>query len=299
MRTASIARLSAVGALAVVVAAVAALALLNGRGNAAPSSAGERTFGWRTPLGNGEVVSFAEMSESGAPRAIGITFSAGTFTNLPADPSDGHHCFDRDNNGVIAATECIDTHEFVIPLPDAVTRRSDVPFKWVLLNWNKRGHMPPGIYDVPHFDVHYYMEPVANVFAIRDGGCGPEFVNCDDFARAKKPVPAQYLHPDFKDVDAVAPAMGNHLIDVGGHEFHGHDFTRSWIYGIYDGRVTFWEQMISLKYLQSGPSDCSPIKTPAAVATSGYYPTRECVRYDATTNAYSVSLEEFTYREAR
>jgi hypothetical protein len=269
-------------------------------GNASPSSAGERTAGWRTALGNGAVESFADLPDTGAPRAIGITFSAGALTNLPSNPSDQHHCVDRDVDGVTdAASECAQTHEFVIPLPDAITRRSDIPFKWVLLNWNKRGHMPPGVYDLPHFDVHYYMEPVADVFAIRDGTCGPEFVNCDDYARAKKPVPAELMHPDFQDVDAVAPAMGNHLIDVHGHEFHGQSFTRSWIYGIYDGRVTFWEQMLSLDHLLSRPNDCSPIKTPAAVATSGYYPTQECVRYDSGADTFSVTLEAFVYREAR
>lgn len=297
-------RVTLLGRLTLLGLAVALLAtsvlLLTASGDAASTSAGERTAGWRTALGDGEVESFAQVPETGAPHAIGITFSAGALTNLPSNPSDGHHCIDRDGDGVtVAATECAHTHEFVIPLPDAVSRRSDIPFKWVLLNWNLHGHIPPGVYDVPHFDVHFYMGPVADVFAIRDGACGPEFVNCDDFARAKKPVPEAYMHPDFKDVDAVAPAMGNHLIDVGGHEFHGQPFTRSWIYGVYDGRVTFWEQMVALDYLRSRPNDCSPIKAPPAVSTSGYYPTQQCVRYDGASNTYSVTLEAFEYREAR
>jgi hypothetical protein len=39
-------------------------------------------------------------------------------------------------------------------LPDAVARRWDTPFTWVLLNWDLAGHSPRGVYDVPHFDVH-------------------------------------------------------------------------------------------------------------------------------------------------
>ena len=35
-----------------------------------------------------------------------------------------------------------------------------MPLKWALLNWNPHGHIPPGIYDRPHFDVHFYMEPI-------------------------------------------------------------------------------------------------------------------------------------------
>jgi len=168
----------------------------------------------------------------------------------------------------------------------------------VLLNWNLHGHVPPGVYDVPHFDVHFYMVPIEEVFAIHDGPCGPELVNCDHFAMAKMPVPDGKMHPDFSDVDAVAPAMGNHLIDLTGHEFHGMPFTASWIYGVYGGRVTFWEQMVALDYLLSRPNACSPIKSPASVAVAGYYPTQRCVRYDAGADAYVVSLEGFVYREA-
>src|SRR3712207_8945328 len=48
------------------------------------------------------------------------------FRSLPQEHSDGHHCFDRDGDGVTARpAECFETHEFVIPLPDAVSRRSE------------------------------------------------------------------------------------------------------------------------------------------------------------------------------
>jgi hypothetical protein len=277
-------------------ALTAALAvLLTASGSAAP----DRVFGWRMQLGQGEVASFAELQEGGAPRAVGIAISAKALASLPPAPSDLHHCFDRDGNGTVAqSTECIHTHEYVIPLPDAVSRRADVPFKWALLNWNAHGHIPPGVYDVPHFDVHFYMEPIANIFAIGDGLCGPEFANCDDYAVAKRPLPADLMHPDFNDVDAVVPAMGNHLIDLSGPEFNGEPFTRTWIYGAYGGRVIFYEEMVALSFLQSRPDVCSPIKSPPAVAVGGYYPTERCVRYDPGADTYIVSMESFVYREA-
>jgi hypothetical protein len=92
--------------------------------------------------------------------------------------------------------------------------------------------------------------------------------------------------------------MGNHLIDVGGHEFHGMPFTMSWIYGVYHGQVTFYEQMVSLDFLQSRPNVCAPIKSPALVAVTGYYPTERCVQYDASTDTYVVSLGAFVHRAA-
>jgi hypothetical protein len=72
----------------------------------------------------------------------------------------------------------------------------------------------------------------------------------------------------------------------------------SWIYGVYSGRVTFCEQMVALDFLQSRPNACAPIKSPPAVAVSGYYPTQRCVKYDAATDAYVVSLEQFIHRAA-
>jgi hypothetical protein len=281
-------------------ALTAALALLlTASGSAAPDAAADRVLGWRAKLEHGEVASFAEVQGTGAPKSIGIMLSAEALSSLPSEHSDGHHCFDRDGDGVTARpAECFETHEFVIPLPDAVNRRDDVPFKWVLLNWNLHGHAPPGVYDVPHFDVHFYMTPIADVLAIRPGPCGPELVNCDDFAAAKMPLPAGLMHPDFSDVDAVAPAMGHHLIDLSGHEFHGEPFTRTWIYGVYGGRVTFYEEMVTLAYLLSRPDACATIKSPPAVAVGGFYPTQRCVRYDAVANAYVVSMEGFVYRDA-
>ncbi len=152
---------------------------------------------------------------------------------------------------------------------------------------------------MPHFDVHFHMAPIADVLAIGPGPCGPELVDCEAFATAKQPLPTDLMHPDFADVDAVAPAMGNHLIDLTGREFNGEPFTRTWIYGIYGGRVTFYEEMVTLAYLlKPAPDACAPIKSPPAVAVAGYYPTERCVRYEAGANAYVVAMDGFVYREA-
>lgn len=264
--------------------------------NAATS---ERALGQSWNFGNGKITTFAEVDPDRVPTAIGIIFSNDSLEGMPPEPSDQHHCFDRDSNGSVDPhTECFMSHEAVIPLPDLVATRADIPFKWVLFNWNPMGHIPPEIYDVPHFDVHFYMEPIANVFAIQDGPCGPEYVRCDQFERGRKPLPANYMPPDYTNVDAVAPAMGNHLIDLTGPEFNGGKWERNWIYGVYDGRITFYEEMLTLDYLKSRPDKCHAIKTPPAVAVSGFYPTQSCVRHDAASGDYLVSMEGFTYREA-
>jgi hypothetical protein len=160
------------------------------------------------------------------------------------------------------------------------------------------GHIPPGIYDVPHFDVHFFIEPIASVFALQAGPCGLEFIRCDQFEAGKQPIPANYVHPDFSNVDAVSPAMGNHLIDLKGAEFNKQPFTRSWIFGVYGGKVTFWEEMVSHAFLLTKPNACNPIKSPKAVAKSGFYPTVSCVRHNAATGETTVSMETFVFRAA-
>lgn len=277
--------------------AIASLSL-SGCASMNSSAPSGRSLGWQVPLGKGTATSYSELDSGGAPTAIGITLSAAALEGLPSG-SDNHHCIDRGKDGVVAgATKCQHTFEHIIPLPDVVARRADIPFKWVLLNWNPVGHIPPGVYDVPHFDIHFEMAPIAEVMAIEPGPCGPEFVRCDQFQIGKKPVPPNYVHADFRDVDAVVPAMGNHLIDVTGPEFNKEPFTHSWIYGVYDGRVIFYEQMVSRAHLLSKPNACTPIKSAKAVGVSGFYPTVSCIRNDPASGEYMVSIEGFVFRTA-
>lgn len=42
-----------------------------------------------------------------------------------------------------------------LPLNEAATTAT--PFQTVMVHWNPEGHEPAGLYDVPHFDFHFYM----------------------------------------------------------------------------------------------------------------------------------------------
>ena len=121
------------------------------------SGPGTRSSGWHVPLGKSTATSYAEFDRNGAPTAIGVALPTTALDGLPAG-SDNHHCTDRGHDGhIVGSTQCIHTFEHVIPLPDTVARRADIPFKWVLFNWNPVGHIPPGVYDVAHFDIHFVM----------------------------------------------------------------------------------------------------------------------------------------------
>lgn len=283
----------------IVFTAAAILGLAVGAGSAG-SAAGTKFIGASESHGEGNVQSYAVLGADGTPSAIGMSFGRGALEALPPERNATSRCFDRDGNGKINESgECEGDFETVLPLPARIAGRTDIPFGWVMLNWNPRGH-PPEPRTPPHFDIHFYSITQKALREIRVGPCGI-FMNCEDFERAIKPVPAKYVHGDHVGVDAAVGEMGNHLIDSKTPEFGEppRPFTHTWIYGAYDGRIIFHETMITRAFLLSKPNLCAPIKLPSAWRTAGYYPTRYCIRYSEAAGAVTVSMEAFVYREAR
>ncbi|MBA3892938.1 MAG: hypothetical protein H0X69_04485 [Gemmatimonadales bacterium] len=72
----------------------------------------------------------------------------------------------------------------------------------------------------------------------------------------------------------------------------------TFIYGAYDGKLIFLEPMVSHSYLSSKPQQCMPVRAPKTYATAGYYPSSYCVRHDAASATYRVSLEGLVHRKA-
>jgi hypothetical protein len=133
--------------------------------------------------------------------------------------------------------------------------------------------------------------------AIGPGRCG-ELVDCGHFTRASRPVPPQYLPGGHIDVGAVVPRMGNHLLDSESPELKDSlPFTRTFIYGAYEGELIFWEPMITLEFLRKTRDACFGIGQPQGFRQAGYYPTRYCVRQDRR-GLRTVSLEGFRHAEA-
>jgi hypothetical protein len=253
--------------------------------------------GTETPIGNGTVRSYAVVAADGAPTEIGVAFSNGALDGLPAEQNNTSRCFDLNGSGAIDTGECEGDYDFVLPLPAELTGRSDIPFGWAMVNWNPHGH-PPQPWSVPHFDIHFYQISPEAVDAIRLGPCGI-FMNCDDFQRAIKPVPAKYINADHISVEAAVAQMGNHLIDSKTPELGTppQPFTHTWIFGAYDSHVIFHEVMVTADFLKAGADVCADIKQPEAWETAGYYPTRYCFHNEAD-GAVRVFMKDFVMREA-
>jgi hypothetical protein len=260
--------------------------------SAAQASAAEpRTvYSQLQKVGQGSARVFVGLDAKGAPRTMGVTLDGGALMGLPAMPNQTSRCFQG---------HCLGDYELVFALPPAAAKAA-APFKWIGLNWNPHGHMPPAppAWSEPHFDFHFYTAEREAITALRAGSCG-ELIDCEDFKKATKPVPAAYMHADHINVDAAVPAMGNHLINSKAPELApgGPKFTHTFIFGALDGRVAFYEPMITLAYLTSRPNTCVPIKQPTAWVEAGYYPTQYCIRR-ASRSGVTVTLEGFVRRSA-
>lgn len=260
-------------------------------------------YGESAPRGEGTLTAYSQVWR-GQPQTVGLVFPSETLQGLPHDPpTDGLWCYDKDGDGEVDPMhECAGGYEDALRLGADFRSEVDSQFDYVLMNWNPMGHMPPGVYDKPHFDVHFYLNENEERLAIRPGPC-EVLVHCDDYPLGKNLPEDRYLHPDFEDLDAVEPAMGNHLVDLTAPEHGGEPFTHTFIYGIWDGEVTFYEPMVTHEWFSglvdgSIGGECFPIKQPQAWQQSGWYPTEYCMDYRENRDELTASLEEFVYREA-
>ncbi len=232
--------------------------------SSAPTKAG--TFvGETRPLGNGAVRSWVTLDKNGNPSAIGLTFSEAALNGLPVQE---------------------EGTEYVLNLPPQARLTA---FDHIGLNWNSNGHPPAGIYNVPHFDFHFYTITEQERDRITAQG--------DDLLKAGKKPTAEYMPAGYVLVpDPAVPRMGSHLVNPLSAELQGQPFTKTFIYGSYDGRIIFFEPMISKAFLESKVSVTEFIKLPARYPKPGYYPTKYSVKYDKASKEYTVSLEGMKLR---
>ncbi|KOU33013.1 DUF5602 domain-containing protein [Streptomyces sp. WM6378] len=258
-------------------------------------------FGPAQDLGNGNLRSYTQTNQDGTPYAVGVTFTRDALAGLPTDMNDRHHCYDVNGDGrVDQDTECVGGYEHPLALPSATaTAAPGLSSQWVLANYNPKGHGLPGIYDVPHFDFHFYLKPKSVRDAIRTGPCGL-VINCDDYATATKEIPAPYMPAGYMDhKEAAEGAMGNHLMDADASpEWHGQPFTHTFMYGGWDGDLLFEEPMITKAWftgLAAGTNadGCFPINQPAAWKNAGFYPRQYCINYEQGRDDFTVSLRDF------
>lgn len=260
-------------------------------------------YGASAEIGKGSLTAYTQRKGS-RPTSVGVAFPASTLEGLPTDPpTEGKWCYDKDGDGTTdPMTECTGGYENSLPFNKNFLQQVDTPLTYLLMNWNPMGHMPPHVYDLPHFDIHFYLNENEERLAIRPGPC-PALVNCDDYKLGKLLPQPKYRTQDHIDLDALEPGMGNHLTDTTAPEFHGERFTHTFIYGSWNKEITFYEPMVTHEWFSglvdgSRENACFAAKQPAAWEVSGWYPTSYCLRYRENRDELTASLEGFVYRQA-
>ena len=240
--------------------------------NSVKSDKTKTFYGPAVPMGQGVGRAWVMANAAGNPTSIGVEVSAKSVFRQGDEPI-----------------------EYTFQLPKQVPVP---PFDHIELGWNPNGHEPEGIYTSPHFDLHFYM--ITSAFQATIPFLAPPAFDA--------PVPSQYFpsSPPSKYfmTPGLVPNMGAHLVDLLSPEFQpGGTFTKTFIYGSYQGNITFLEPMFTLEYLRALATGAQTIETaaipqPAAFQRAGYYPTSYTISYDNTPKQYTISLNNLLYHPA-
>jgi hypothetical protein len=217
---------------------------------------------------DGKAWTWVQIDPNGAPLRLAVSLTDAALKSMPASGhGDGHSHGD------------MWTLKFH-------SKANVTPFNHLMLNWNPNGHEPEIFYGKPHFDFHFYTTTPQEVAAIP-----PYDVDSLKFKNWPAPsyFPANYFNPG-----GGVPQMGAHWVDPTSGEFNGLGFTETFIFGSFDGKVTFYEPMITKEFLMNNANFERSIPQPAKVQKTGYYPTKQrVIKHDGLTE---IILDKFVYR---
>lgn len=259
-----------VGGAALAATIVVALACSD---TVAPNSNAGTTFGPSADFGQGTARTWVQTDDSGSPIAIGVALSETAMSGLPTT----------------APGPSPSAIMIVLPLPAAAATTG---FDHAELGWNPNGHEPQALYGVPHFDVHFYMATTAVENAILPSD--PQYAaKAANFPSADF-IPASYVAPPGPPAANAVPRMGLHWTSVASPELHGQPFTKTFIYGSWDGQFIFLEPMVTRAYLLTYPNATQAVPQPVKWAKTGRYPTSYTVSFDSTAKEFRFTLGGLT-----
>lgn len=214
-------------------------------------------------FGQGTAYSYVILDRQGKLSSIGVTLSESALNQLP--------------DAVL---------DLDLPLPQAAT--AVTPFTHISVNWKPQGHMPEPIYGTPHFDFHFFTISQDDRHAITATG--------DDLEKSYKTPDADLVPVGYVLApESAEPLQGSHWINPQSAEFQGlpHGFNHTFIYGFYDGTMSFMEPMISLPTLEQHQSVNETIALPVRNAELELHPTHYTLTYNAQAQEYRISLDGF------
>lgn len=219
--------------------------------------------GEKVVIGNGTANSYVVFNSENLPISIGIALSKEALEGLP-----------------------MMDQAYELNLPADVELP---PYKHILINWNAMGHEPAGVYDIPHFDFHFYGISSSDRKLISCQG--------DDAALCLKAPEVGTVPMYYAPTPVGVPEMGWHWVDTRSPEFHGQRFTSTFIYGYYNSQLIFVEPMITREFLLAQNTVDLELSVPSKYSFKGYYPTRFCVNYNATADQILITLKNLIKAE--
>jgi hypothetical protein len=258
-----------------------------------------RQYGTPVKVGNGTVRTYVVLDQKngGAPLEVGVAMSESALDGLPAPAASGDMMANM--------------HMNLLDMP----AQNPTQYRFVQFDWNPIGHEPAGVYDQPHFDFHFYTvsrEVRASILP-----SDPQYA-----AKAASYPSAEFRAPFYLDAATAAgapaaavtiPQMGLHWLDVRSPELQnmtGHPeayrlFTKTFIYGSWNGQYIFDEPMITRAYIlakhdATDPAvsdEIIPVSTAARYSPAGFYPSAYRITWDAQAREYRIALTQLSWKE--
>ncbi len=257
-----------------------------------------RQYGTPQQVGNGTVRTYIVMDQKnqGRPLEVGVALSEKALEGLPAP--------------VESTDPMANMHMYTLDLP----AKNPTQYKFVQFDWNPKGHEPDSVYTYPHFDFHFYTVPVDVRNSILPSD--PQYAT----KAANYPAP-EYRAPFYLDAATAAgapaaavtiPMMGLHWLDVRSPELQmltgnpqGYrPFTKTFIYGTWNGQFIFDEPMITRAHILEKKTatdplvvdELVPVSTPAKYSPAGFYPSAYRISWDAQQKEYRIALTQLNWR---
>jgi len=258
-----------------------------------------RQYGAAQRVGNGTVRTYivTDQKNAGRPLEVGVALSEQALEGLPAP--------------VESTDPMANMHMYTLELP----ARNPTQYKFVQFDWNPKGHEPDSVYTYAHFDFHFYTVPVEVRNSILPSD--PQYA-----AKAANYPAPEYRAPFYLDAATAAnapaeavtiPMMGLHWLDVRSPELQKltgnpagyRQFTKTFIYGTWDGQFIFDEPMITRAYIlekktATDPSvvdELVPVPTAQKYSPAGFYPSAYRITWDAQQKEYRIALTQLSWKE--
>lgn len=246
------------------IAVVAALSVAPLASSAQATSAAYK--GQTVRIGKGSAHTVVRTDASGKPVTVSIVFTESALEGLPSPVKRGRPDV-----------------PYLLPMP---TKGPKTVIDHVVINWEPGGHPPPKVYDVPHFDFHFYLSGRKAQQQVR-------FKSEAESGDPSQQPPAELMAAGYVIPPGTAvPTMGVHAINPAASEFNGQPFTATFIYGYHNKQLTFLEPMATIEFLKSKPTFSAPVARPAKYLKAGAYPSSYSVKYEPESKSYEVSLED-------